>query len=106
MRILALTSLLLVALFSVASSAASTHRQVPAISHPARAGDVVLRVSSGGGFVAPQMSLRTLPAFTLYGDGTVIVPGVQAQIFPGPAISPLVKGKLSEAQVQELLKRA
>jgi hypothetical protein len=63
-------------------------------------------VSSGGGFVAPQTNLRALPSFTLYGDGTVIVPGAVPQIFPGPAIDPLVRSRLNERQVQALLKRA
>jgi hypothetical protein len=105
MRIL-LTSLLLVAAFSVASSAAPGHHQLGTITHPSGATDVVLRVSSGGGFVAPQTNLRALPAFTLYGDGTVIVPGAVIQIYPGPAVYPLVRSKLNERQVQALLRRA
>ena len=47
-----------------------------------------------------------MPSFTLYGDGTVIVPGAVIQIYPGPAILPLVRSKLNERQVQALLRRA
>jgi hypothetical protein len=103
MRIRLITVLALAAALPAAPAAAQTP---VAIGHPARATDVVLRVSSGGGFVAAQVNLRALPSFTLYGDGTVIVPGAVVQISPGPAISPLIRSKLSEARVQVLLRRA
>ena len=102
MRIRLFTSLVLAAALPAVASA-----QTPAaIGHPTRATDVVIRVSSGGGFVPVQVNLRALPSFTLYGDGTLIVPGVVPQTFPGPAISPLIRSKLSERQVQALLQRA
>lgn len=103
MRILLLTPFLLAVLFS-ASSGASPERA--AIAHPTAADKVVLRVVSGGGFVPVSVNLRLLPSFTLYGDGTVIVPGAVIQIYPGPATSPLVRSKLSERQVQAILQRA
>jgi hypothetical protein len=100
MRTPLLTSLLLLAVTAPAAEAA------PSISHPTAATRVVLRVSSGGGFVAQQTNLRALPSFTLYGDGTVLVPGPVIQIYPGPAIQPLVRSRLGERQVQAILKRA
>jgi hypothetical protein len=106
MRILLPTAAVLVATLSGVSGAAVAQTQRGAIAHPTGATDVVLRVSSGGGFVAPQTSLRALPSFTLYGDDTVIVPGAVIQIYPGPAIYPLVRSKLTEHQVQALLQRA
>ncbi|MEO9176825.1 MAG: hypothetical protein ABI317_15035 [Gaiellales bacterium] len=60
----------------------------------------MLRVTVDGGFVSPQTSLATLPTFTLYGDGRVIVPGVRSQ--PGS----LAERRLTERQVQALLRRA
>ena len=72
----------------------------------ARLTAVVVRVATGGGFVPVQVNLRALPSFTLYGDGTIMVPGPVTQVFPGPAITPLVRSKLSERQVQALLQRA
>jgi len=97
MRIL-LTSVLFLA--ALPSAAGAT------IGHPRSPATIVLRISSGGGFVTPQTNLRALPSFTLYGDGTVIVPGVITQMYPGPAIYPLVRSKLRESQVQALLRRA
>ena len=66
----------------------------------------MIRVERGGGFVAQQTILGELPEFTLYGDGTVIVPGPVPQISPGPAISPLLRRQLGERQVQALLRAA
>jgi hypothetical protein len=105
MRML-LTFLLLLAAPASLSSAGAAPVRHAAISHPTAATRVVLRVSSGGGFVTPQTNLRAVPSFSLYGDGTVIVPGAVTQIYPGPAISPLVRSRLSERQVQALLRQA
>lgn len=99
-RLLLLIALVLAATLSAAPAAPG------AIVHPRKATDVVVRVSSGGGFVPVQVNLRALPSFTLYGDGTVVVPGVVIQVYPGPAIYPLVRSRLSEPQVQALLRRA
>jgi hypothetical protein len=105
MRLL-LTSLLGLTAFASVSGAAAGPARHAVIGHPTAATRVVLRVSSGGGFVTPQTNLRAMPSFTLYGDGTVIVPGVVTQVYPGPAIYPLVRSRLSEREVQALLRRA
>ena len=105
MRIL-LTSVLFLGAFASVAGAASTRPQGAAIGHPTSPAKIVLRISSGGGFVTPQTNLRALPSFTLYGDGTVIVPGVITQMYPGPAIYPLIRSKLRESQVQALLRSA
>ena len=42
------------------------------IDHPTGARTVILRLDEGGGFVAPSFLVTEAPAFSLYGDGTVI----------------------------------
>jgi hypothetical protein len=106
MRISMLIPLLLLASATPAAGAAPAGEAHAAIAHPTAANRVVLRVTTGGGFVTQQANLRTMPSFTLYGDGTVIVPGPVIQIYPGPAVLPLVRSKLAERQVQVLLRRA
>ena len=106
MRILLLTVLVLAAASATSPGAALATPQRSGIAHPTAPTKVVLRVSSGGGFVTPQTNLRALPSFTLYGDGTVITPGAITMIYPGPAVYPLVKSKLGERGVQALLQRA
>jgi hypothetical protein len=106
MRTLITRSLVATVALAVPSSAAAHEARLAAIAHPTRPGAVVIRVASSGGFVAPRTVLGELPSFTLYGDGTVIVPGAVPQISPGPAISPLLRRHLSEKQVQALLRSA
>jgi hypothetical protein len=77
------------------------------IDHPTGATDVVLRMEEGGGFVAPGFFVTQGPAFTLYGDGTVIWrdPNDQppADTGRGVAGAPYRIGRLDEAGLQALL---
>ena len=63
----------------------------------------MLRVETGGGFINPASTLNELPQFSLYGDGTSITPGVQIEIYPGPALSEPIATPLTEEGVQALL---
>jgi hypothetical protein len=74
-----------------------------AIKHPS-GGDLVLRVEYSGGFVGPAFRLTSFPTFTLTGDGRVIVPGAQVDLFPGPALPSVNVRRLTEAGIQALLK--
>jgi len=67
---------------------------------------LILRVSSGGGFVAPGSLLTSLPEFALYGDGRVIVPGAVDAIYPAPLLPNLRQFKLTPAEIQRLLAAA
>lgn len=72
------------------------------IDHPA-GDDLVLRVEYGGGMIR-DFFLTGFPAFTLTGDGRVIVPGAQIDIFPGPALPSVNVRRLSEQGIQAILK--
>jgi hypothetical protein len=106
MHTLIARSLVAAVALAAAPTAAAEDVGTAAIAHPTSRTAVVVRVASGGGFVAPQATLGAVHAFTLYGDGTVIVPGPVPQISPGPAITPLLRSHLSEHQMQALLLRA
>lgn len=72
---------------------------------------VVLRLDEGGGFVMPEFTATNTPAFTLYGDGTVIFRSANAVEAPRaegePTIHPPLRmAKLSEDQIQALLEFA
>ncbi len=62
----------------------STTTTLPAgsITHPTGSADVVLRVSTGGGFVPIEYNYTMTPEFTLYGDGRVIVTGPITAQYP------------------------
>ena len=81
-----------------------------AIEHKTGATDILLRYEEGGGFIMPAFTAAAVPHFTLYGDGTVIfrnpmleAPPAEGSIFK---MNPLRTAKLSEEQVQELLRLA
>jgi len=81
-----------------------------AIEHKTGATDVVLRYEEGGGFIMPAFTAAAVPLFTLYGDGTIIFrnpmlepPPAEASVFK---MNPLRTAKLSEEQIQDLLRLA
>lgn len=76
------------------------------IEHPMGATDLVVRVETSGGFLAPEATLTELPTFSLFGDGTVITQGAQIEIYPGPALPALVSTRVSEDGVQAILRAA
>jgi hypothetical protein len=80
------------------------------IAHPTGAGDVVLRMESGGGF-APIDSIATAaPSFTLYGDGTVVFRDPTASLPAGAGnvnrLAPFQTIRLDEEGIQALLEDA
>jgi hypothetical protein len=77
-----------------------------AIAHPTGATDLVLRLASDGGFVAPGVLFNRLPQISIYGDGLVVEPGPQIMIYPGPAVPNLQASRLTEAGLQRLLAAA
>jgi hypothetical protein len=72
------------------------------IAHPA-GDDLVLRVEYGGGQIR-DFFLTSFPIFTMTGDGRVIVPGAQIDIFPGPALPAVNVRQLTEEGIQAVLK--
>ena len=73
------------------------------IAHPTGADQVVLRVAYEGGFVPYEYTLSSVPSWSLFGDGTLIVQGPQIEIYPGPALPNLVAIPISEEGVQAIL---
>jgi hypothetical protein len=73
------------------------------IAHP-EGGDVILRIEFGGGMIR-DFFLTGFPPFTLTGDGRVIVPGAQIDIFPQPTLPAVNVRKLSEDGIQAVLRQ-
>lgn len=95
---------------SPAASPSDSPADFGAIEHATGATDIVLRYDQGGGFVAPSFTVSQTPIFTLYGNGTVVFrnPVLEWPVPDGSVIrqNPLRTAKLSEDQIQELLKYA
>ena len=73
------------------------------IEHPTGADEAILVVSSQGGFVPVEFSIRSMPSFVLLGDGRVIMQGMQTLEFPGPALPALQERTLNEDGIQRIL---
>ena len=66
-------------------------------------GGVILEISDEGGFVPVEFNLTRVPRFTVFADGTVVMPVRQQFTFPGPALRPLVESKLDDATFNDVL---
>ena len=76
------------------------------IEYPTGRTDLVVRLRYVGGFIAPAAHLLSVPAISVYGDGTVIIPGPQIAIYPGPALPNLQQATITPAGMQVLLEAA
>lgn len=76
------------------------------IAHPTGAEAIVIQVSSEGGFVAPSYTLTQIPQFSLFGDGSIVTPGVEPAIYPGAALPSIGVQVVTEAGIQAILRSA
>jgi hypothetical protein len=104
LQITALAALLLAAACRQGGGTADKD-EVPSIDSKGP-NDLVLQVSTGGGFVPVELNLAALPRFSLYGDGRVITQGPQILIFPGPALPNLLVRHISPEGMTEILSAA
>lgn len=68
--------------------------------------EVLVRISYEGGFVPVEWTYTNFPSYSLYGDGTLIVPGAQIEIYPGPALPAISSRQVDEAGIQAILEQA
>jgi hypothetical protein len=111
LRILGSTLLVLaVAACSVAgngsSAGPSPSDDAGAIAYPTGPDDLVIRLRYVGGFAPPAAHMLDLPVISIYGDGTVLVPGAVPAIYPGPALPNLQQASITPAGMQILLEAA
>jgi hypothetical protein len=105
-----LAALVLVAGCAKAPGASAEPSPSGNLAHPTGATDLVLRVFVGGGFVPPGYFATEAPAFSLYGDGTVIFRDAAGPL--PSSMDGIVRGRpfrqvhLSEPEVQALLASA
>jgi hypothetical protein len=76
------------------------------IAHPTGSDQLILRMAYEGGFVPYEYTLGSTPFWSLFGDGTLIVPGPQIEIYPGPALPNLTATPVSEDGIQAILEAA
>jgi hypothetical protein len=69
----------------------------------ANADVAVIRIEQTPGMLPPWESMRWYPYVVLYGDGRLITPGPQIDIYPGPALPNLQVTHFSQAAVEQAL---
>jgi len=52
-------------------------------------GDLILRVTTEGGFIGPAANLAAVPPVSVYADGRILTPGAVDAIYPGPLVPPV-----------------
>jgi hypothetical protein len=78
----------------------------PTIAHSTASDELVLRWGYEGGFTPPEFQLTNLPSFSLYGDGTIVRPGPQIEIYPAPALPAMESVAVDEAGITVILEAA
>jgi len=75
----------------------------PSPSPVGNADVAVIRIEQTPGMLPPWESLRWYPYVALYGDGRLITPGPQVDLYPGPALPNLQVTHFSQHAVEQAL---
>jgi hypothetical protein len=70
-------------------SAGPSASPIPSSNPSASPANLLLKVTSEGGFINPAATLAALPAVTVYDDGKIFTPAPVDAIFPGPLLPTL-----------------
>lgn len=70
------------------------------------ADSLILRMSTEGGFLPYEYALRQVPEFTLTGDGRVFTLGAQIEIYPPPALPPLLARTVTGEAIDKIIAEA
>ncbi|MDQ4068905.1 MAG: hypothetical protein M3203_05455 [Actinomycetota bacterium] len=84
----------------------SVEQTGPGISRPTGPEEVVVQVTTAGGFLPAEAAIAGVPTRTVLGDGTVITQAAVPAIYPGPAIVPLQAATADARAVDRLVRRA
>jgi hypothetical protein len=76
------------------------------IDHSPAPDHVLVRLAFEGGFTPIEWTYTNFPIFALYGDGTLVLPGAQIEIYPGPALPAMSSRQIDEAGVQAILEES
>jgi hypothetical protein len=65
---------------------------------------VLVRVAFEGGFTPIEWTYTNVPIFSLLEDVTLILPGAQVELYPGPALPAISSRQVDEDGIQAILK--
>jgi len=67
------------------------------------AAELILRITSEGGFIGPAATLATIPTVSVYADGRILTPGPIDAIYPGPLLPPVAVTDVGPAGAQAIV---
>jgi hypothetical protein len=77
---------------------------VPPTGQPTQASvQVLLRVTSEGGFINPSANLASVPTVSVYADGRILTPGAVDAVYPGPLLPPVQIKDVGAAGAQAIV---
>jgi hypothetical protein len=76
------------------------------IEHSTAPDHVLIRLAFEGGYTPIGWTYTNAPTFSLYGDGTLVLPGAQIEIYPSPALPAISSRRVDEPGVQAILEEA
>jgi hypothetical protein len=76
------------------------------IAHSTSGDHVLVQLSYEGGFVPVEWTYTNFPFYSLYGDGTLVLPGAQIELYPGPALPAISSRQVDDAGIQAILEEA
>jgi hypothetical protein len=79
---------------------------VGGIDHSTAPDEVLVRISYEGGFVPVEWTYTNFAFYSLLGDGALIVPGAQIELYPGPALPAISSRQVDESGIQAILEQA
>jgi hypothetical protein len=98
-----LTVMIVTALMTAACGGGESADETKPTAPEGTVGNVILEISEEGGFVPVEFNLTRVPRFTVFADGTMVMPPDQQFTFPGPALIPLVQSTLDDDTFSDLL---
>ena len=64
---------------------------------------MLLQISFEGGFAPIEFIVNRVPSYTLFADGTLLVEGPSAAIFPGPALANIQQTTLDDRTMDQII---
>lgn len=79
-------------------------REAPPTGQPSQAvANLLLRVTSEGGFINPSANLASVPMVSVYADGRILTPGPVDAVYPGPLLPPVSIKDVGPAGAQAIV---
>ena len=99
----AAASLVLILLMAACADAPLDPGAGDGVEHSPAPDHALVRLAFEGGFTPIEWTYTNVPFFVLYGDGTLVLPGAQIEIYPAPALPAISSRRIDEPGIQAIL---